>query len=41
MSIEQLKLKQFNPSRYYSKAEDDDIFLDEYDGGRPRIGSGL
>lgn len=41
ISIDQLKLKQFNPGRYFSKDDDDKTFLDEYDGARPRISSGM
>jgi hypothetical protein len=42
MSIEQLKINKFNPNRYFSKDDDDKIFLDEYEvGGRPRMNSRL
>ena len=43
ISIDQLKIKQFNPNRYFNKDDDDRIFLDEYEGGssRPRIMSGM
>lgn len=41
ISIDQLKYKQFNPHRYFNKDDDDKIFLDEYEGGRPRIMSGM
>jgi|JI10StandDraft_1071094.scaffolds.fasta_scaffold3268812_1 hypothetical protein len=42
MSIEQLKINKFNPNRYFSRDDDDKIFLDEYEmGGRQRMPSGL
>ena len=42
ISIDQLKIKQFNPNRYFNKDDDDRIFSDEYEGGsRPRIMSGM
>lgn len=42
MSIDQLKLNKFNPNRYFSKDDDDKIFLDEYETGtRPRMNSGM
>jgi hypothetical protein len=41
MSIDQLKMNKFNPNRYFSKDDDDKIFLDEYEGGRNRIASGM
>lgn len=41
MSIDQLKFNKFNPNRYFSKDDDDKIFLDEYEGGRQRVSSGM
>lgn len=34
-------MNKFNPNRYFSKDDDDKIFLDEYEGGRARISSGM
>lgn len=43
LSIDQLKLKQFNPNKFFSKDDDDKVFLDEYEGGggRKRLNSGF
>ena len=41
LSIDQLKLKQFNPNKFFNKDDDDRIFLDEYEGGRRRLNSGF
>ena len=41
VSIDQLKLKQFNLHSLYGKDADDTIFLDEYEGGRSRVTSGM
>ena len=40
LNIEQLRLKQFNPTKLYSAHEDDAYFLQEY-GSKPRMSSRL
>lgn len=37
VSVEHLKLKNFNPSKYYTIDDDDKYFLDEYGGSRPKF----
>lgn len=40
LTIDHLKLKQFNPNKLYAQSDDDHYFLEEY-GARPRISSRL
>lgn len=40
ITIDQLKLKQFNLSKLYAPDEDDRYFLEEF-GGKPRINERL
>lgn len=37
LTLDHLKLKNFNPSKYYTIDEEDKYFLDEYGGSRPRF----
>jgi hypothetical protein len=40
LTIDHLKLKQFNPSKFMAQADDDHYFLEEY-GARARISTRL
>ena len=40
LTIDHLRLKQFNPSKFIGQADDDQYFLSEY-GGKARVSSRL
>lgn len=36
LTLDHLKLKNFNPSKYYTIDEEDKYYLDDYGGSRPK-----
>jgi hypothetical protein len=36
-----LRINKFNPNKYFTKDDDDKIFLDEYEINKPNVAAGV